>query len=515
MQFTRADLHNLAAESSIAWEKNNPELMPRCQPAQCLHAAAAGASVHAWSHGLSHRFCHRNATMSSSGPYTVRLDAESARELAQRGGTVLLLDVPEGSAVGVDQQTFLVGPKFKGVKMLPPGTHLVSYNASSGRGDFGPATSFFLTVKAGEVIVRKWNGPNEVLEAVADEDERDRYTHAVKTFQLDQFLAPYDLSSYNRWRQLSCHISADVIDVVQPIGGNINVLAEADPAALRPATAAEEALYAQLNQGHEAQQAAQQSWQQGGAASTGAGPDGMQTDQQPSTGAAAASDEQQQQQQQNEAGRWAAAPHAGRCFFTPLPRLVKRGGLTPAELTALNLDKSKVLEEILEKRFKGSEAAFLGEFQFAFLAFLVGQSLEAFAQWKAFLCLMFGCDDAPLGGRAALFADFLRALHAQLEQSLAPGRPKAAQAQPLGEPLVDELLQDSFLRRIATQFFQMLHEERAQVKPELAEQAAAVSSVLQRTLGWGVQVVTDLGGDSEEDEDAPVVVEGVELPEGS
>ncbi len=51
------------------------------------------------------------------------------------------------------------------------------------------------------------------------------------------------------------------------------------------------------------------------------------------------------------------------------------------------------------------------------------------------------------------------------------GRPKAAQAQPLGEPLVDELLQDSFLRRIATQFFQMLHEERAQVKPELAEQA--------------------------------------------
>ncbi len=46
-------------------------------------------------------------------------------------------------------------------------------------------------------------------------------------------------------------------------------------------------------------------------------------------------------------------------------------------------------------------------------------------------------------------------------------------------------------------------------------QAAAVSSVLQRTLGWGVQVVTDLGGDSEEDEDAPVVVEGVELPEGS
>jgi hypothetical protein len=37
--------------------------------------------------------------------------------------------------------------------------------------------------------------------------------------------------------------------------------------------------------------------------------------------------------------------------------------------------------------------------------------------------------------------------------------------------------------------------------------------VLQRTLGWGARVVTDLDGDDEEDEDGPVVVEGVELPD--
>lgn len=39
-----------------------------------------------------------------------------------------------------------------------------------------------------------------------------------------------------------------------------------------------------------------------------------------------------------------------------------------------------------------------------------------------------------------------------------------------------------------------------------------MSGVLQRTLGWGVQLVTDLGSDSE-DEDGPVVVEGVEVPD--
>ncbi|PRW45575.1 AAR2-like protein [Chlorella sorokiniana] len=461
---------------------------------------------------------------SGSSPYTVRLDAESARELAQRGGTILLLDVPEQTAIGIDQQTFLVGPKFKGVKMVPPGTHLVAYNSASGQGDFGPTTCFFATIKSGQVLVRKWNAVDEILEPLADEDEEARYVHAVKGFQLDQFLAPYDLASHNRWRQLSCHISAAVLDALQPVGGNINVLAEADPALLRPATAAEEALYAQLQQGREAKEAAEAAAAaaaQEGAADTAAGEGGgegaeaMQADQQPGEGAVPAAPPGGARQQQEQQGRWTAAPHAGRCFYTPLPRLVKRGGLSPQELTALNLDKSKVLEEVLAKHYKGDEQAFLGEFQFAFLAFLLGQSLEGFAQWKAFLCLMFGCDDAPLGPRAQLFTQFLQALHTQLVHSLAPGQPKGEQAQPLGAPIVDELLQDSFLRRLTTQFFQMLHEERAQVSPGLAEQAAAVSGVLQRTLGWGVQIVTDLD-ESEDDEDAPVVVElpeGVQLPD--
>lgn len=59
-----------------------------------------------------------------------------------------------------------------------------------------------------------------------------------------------------------------------------------------------------------------------------------------------------------------------------------------------------------------------GEFQFAFLAFLLGQSLEGFAQWRAFLALLLGCEAAALGARAGLFARFLEAFHAQLEHSV-------------------------------------------------------------------------------------------------
>ena len=60
------------------------------------------------------------------------------------------------------------------------------------------------------------------------------------------------------------------------------------------------------------------------------------------------------------------------------------------------------------------------------------------------------------------------------------GRAKSEQAQPLGAPMVDELLQDSFLKRISGQFFQMLHEERAHVAPELAQQARAAGALVVR-----------------------------------
>jgi hypothetical protein len=39
-----------------------------------------------------------------SAPYTIKLDQESARELALRGAALLFLDMPEGCALGMDQQ---------------------------------------------------------------------------------------------------------------------------------------------------------------------------------------------------------------------------------------------------------------------------------------------------------------------------------------------------------------------------------------------------------------------------
>jgi hypothetical protein len=103
--------------------------------------------------------------------------------------------------------------------------------------------------------------------------------------------------------------------------------------------------------------------------------------------------------------------------------------------------------------------------QFVFLAFLMGHSLEGFGQWKALLALALGCEAAPLGGRAGLFGRLLRALRAQLALCLAPDGARGGAPGPLGLPVAEELLTDSFLRRLFGRFFEAAAEAGARAAP--------------------------------------------------
>lgn len=96
---------------------------------------------------------------------------------------------------------------------------------------------------------------------------------AVRRLDFDASLAPCNLAAHAQWRQLSGHITpgdilslwcvvpvaqsqhgvwtvsapvADVIERHSPLGGNISVTAEADPALLAPNTQAEACLAEQL-----------------------------------------------------------------------------------------------------------------------------------------------------------------------------------------------------------------------------------------------------------------------------
>lgn len=55
------------------------------------------------------------------------MEPEVARRLFEEGALLVLLDVPVRTEVGIDCYMWQAGPRFKGVKMIPPGLHFVYY----------------------------------------------------------------------------------------------------------------------------------------------------------------------------------------------------------------------------------------------------------------------------------------------------------------------------------------------------------------------------------------------------
>lgn len=328
------------------------------------------------------------------------MDADTALELVKRGATLLLLDVPQYTLVGIDTQMFSVGPVFKGLKMIPPGVHFVYYSSSSRDGkEFSPIIGFFVDAGPSEVIIRRWTTEEERLVSVSEE-EAERYCQAVKSMEFDRQLGPYDLNRYGDWKRLSNYITKDTIQRLEPIGGDITVACESEILKNTPKAAMEKALDEQLK-----------------------------------TRKFSASVDKAQSR---------------GCYYTSIPHFVKRRGIEGHELTSLNLDKTQLLETILATEFGGSEDLLLGEFQFSFIAFLMGQSLEAFLQWKALVGLLLGCTEAPFHTRTQLFTKFVRVIYYQLKYGLQKDSADNRSTEQGTSALLDDLWfsTDSFLHRL-------------------------------------------------------------------
>ncbi|CAH1421377.1 unnamed protein product [Lactuca virosa] len=234
------------------------------------------------------------------------MDADTALELVKKGASLLFLDVPQHTLLGIDTQ----------------------------------------------VIVRKWDQQEERLVKISEEDE-ERYSQGVKNMEFDKYLGPCTLSQFGEWKMLSNYITKTTIQRIEPIGAEITIIHEPDIFVNNPKTAMEEALSEQLKN-TKIQKSDDKVVKRG-------------------------------------------------CYYTKIPRLIKQKGILGQDLTSLNVDKTSLLESILIKEYGGVEDLLLGEMQFAFVAFIMGQSLEAFLQWKNFVNLLFGCTEAPLHTRSNLF----------------------------------------------------------------------------------------------------------------
>ena len=157
---------------------------------------------------------------------------------------------------------------------------------------------------------------------------------------------------------------------------------------------------------------------------------------------------------------------------------------TPADITKLHMDKSLVLEQVIDQQLDKEEQELLGEIQFAFVCFLVGQVYDAFEQWKRLIALMSGCEDA-IRKRPHLFVSLIGVLYFQLREV-----PR--------DFFVDIVSRENFLTTTLGRFFSTI-ETMENVDAVLRKKAAQFRKHLQKTFKWDFS--------SEVGEDAPTVVQ--------
>ena len=107
-----------------------------------------------------------------------RLSPEEAERQLDAGAFVLALGLPPGTEFGMDCRSFSTGGQFQGVKMIPPGLHLV--HCSNG-GQQARRSGCFVRLRRGDVIVRRWCASEEDLRGSAAQEAEARAASAPDT----------------------------------------------------------------------------------------------------------------------------------------------------------------------------------------------------------------------------------------------------------------------------------------------------------------------------------------------
>lgn len=376
------------------------------------------------------------------------MDQELAKNLVKEGATFILKNFPMGSEFGIDMVSYNVGEKFKGVKMIPPGLHLINYSAvSTYDNSVAPKSGFFYFFKPKELLVKSWNVQVEdVSQEVATEEETERFRGNLMG-DLDQFLGPYDYEMYQRWKSLTDYISAEVVNRLNPKTGRINSAAQLIPQTFRSTT---------KNNSDDT------------VSSTTVDRDDKKL----------SSLLPEMEEDSNTAINFTKLKH-----FKLHPE-----NSTAAEISRHSIDRSFALEQLMNN-WDGNLDHVLGEIQFTFVCFLVGQVYEAFEHLKLLLKIV--CTSSSFIPRhPTFFMNFIRILHFQLKEVPT-------------DFFIDIVDNDNFLVSILRSLFYNIEncDETSESVNLLKTRNDRFKRTLVEKFGWDFNVET------EDDDEAPVYVD--------
>ena len=320
------------------------------------------------------------------------LSYENRRNL----GVLLLLNSPKKMQFGIDLSQWVIGEKFMGIKLIPIGIHYISFSLSEENNAF--KQGFFIEIESGKNksknIIREWSKKYQTFIRLNEETTKN-YSIGLDNLDFDQYLGNYPYEQISNWKDLTSFLNIDTINRLQR---NINV------------TMCPE-LIEEKNDDDENND--------------------INIDN---------NNDENNINNINEDNK--INENTNNSEFKKYNQLITYEDIEFTEFY-LNqpeyinsLDKSKLLEKIL-LQFKKSEE-FLGEFQYTFILFLIGEVYEALKQWKDIFILISSSEEL-VKNFEKFFCNFIEVIYNQLR--LFPD-----------DLMHDVILNNNFLKRYLTNF---------------------------------------------------------------
>lgn len=287
-------------------------------------------------------------------------DSELLRQRFEKGAIFVLLDAPIYSDIGIDNHEFQIGPNFRGIKMIPPGFHYISYNINS---KTSHKLGLFKIFKESELYLTKWDSANEDLFDDSKVSAEEVQRMMKSKYELDRFLAPYPLESeknsniYKQWCDISDFIRESDLQRILP--GNSHRITSMTESNIPDET------------GIELQHLSKANFYGG-----------------------------------------------DKILNFTLINLKKsfRDGASGPEISKYSQDKSWLLKNLLESTYENDPKRLLAELQLAFISLVFASNFEGFEQWKRIFHLICLSREAVSDTDLALklFGNFLIIIEKQM-----------------------------------------------------------------------------------------------------
>jgi len=262
------------------------------------------------------------------------MNQEQAQVLFKEGALLLVQGMPEGNEFGIDWKMWTTGPKFQGVKMIPPGVHFISYcSISKSSGDRSPKTGFFHYFKRHDIVVKKWDeDKEEIVDKKLSEEEKIMLRANLEN--IDRNLGPYPYDMFRKWVSMSSEISENLVVKLSPKNVSIS-----SSTLYLPSKCDKTAKFGTTDVN--------------GLPVIEKDPD-------------------------------------SEIRFTTIPKHWFPDGCSSAERSQYSMDSSHALDTTLSNY--QHECEILGELQYSFVCFILGQVLDAFDHWRRLVVILCNCE---------------------------------------------------------------------------------------------------------------------------